>query len=173
MPRPFTPKSRGPPTPLLEGDVIYLAADGRWVRDLHEAEPLDRSETAPKPASRWLLRTEWGRGGPYLTDIAIGGQWSPKPTHFPRGISRRTGSVQTISTASRKPARRSPMYKYKRLRRRPLCAKRVGAVFGPGPPRRNRWQPERRRIPPPASDERALSAAACLYAARRPFPMAR
>ena len=45
MPRPFTPKVVTA-NALLEGDVIYFAADGCWVRDLSAAEALTDQDQA-------------------------------------------------------------------------------------------------------------------------------
>nr|WP_321508984.1 DUF2849 domain-containing protein [uncultured Celeribacter sp.] len=86
MPRPFTPKAVTA-NALLEGDVIYLSADGRWVRDLHEAEPLTDQNSAE---ARLALAAQDGMVvGAYLTDIELGDN-GPEPTHF-REEFRRTG----------------------------------------------------------------------------------
>ena len=87
MPREFTPKVVTA-SHLLEGDVIYLAADDSWVRDLKDAEVL----TDEADAQLRLLHAETQADvlvGAYLADVedTAGG---PEPTHF-REDFRRTG----------------------------------------------------------------------------------
>lgn len=87
MPRAFTPKVVTA-NDLLEGDVIYLAADNSWSRHLAEAELFtdeaqaeERLLFAEKQAERVV--------GAYLAD-ATAGQTGPEPVHF-REDFRRTG----------------------------------------------------------------------------------
>lgn len=87
MPREFTPKVVTA-SHLLDGDVIYLAADNSWVHDLKDAEVL----TDEADAQLRLLHAETQADvlvGAYLADVkdAAGG---PEPTHF-REEFRRTG----------------------------------------------------------------------------------
>ncbi|WP_050931800.1 DUF2849 domain-containing protein [Aestuariivita boseongensis] len=87
MPRDFTPKVVTA-NHLLEGDVIYLAADDTWVRDLKDAEVL----TDEADAQLRLLHAESQPDvvvGAYLADVTTGRD-GPEPTHF-REDFRRTG----------------------------------------------------------------------------------
>lgn len=87
MSRPFTPKVITA-NDLLDGDVIYLAADDTWTRHLTEAEVLDdeahaqiRLIEAEQQADRVV--------GPYLADV-LAGPTGPAPSHF-REVFRATG----------------------------------------------------------------------------------
>ena len=87
MSRPFTPKVVTA-SHLLDGDVIYLAADDAWVRDLAAAEVL----TDEADAQLRLLFAEAQTGtviGAYLADVTTTPD-GPRPTHF-REDFRRTG----------------------------------------------------------------------------------
>ncbi|WP_273524939.1 DUF2849 domain-containing protein [Rhodosalinus sediminis] len=87
MPRPFTPKVVTG-NALLEGDVVYLAADGSWTRDLAQAELL----TDEADAQVRLIEAQARAGevvGVYLADMAEGPD-GPEPTHF-REAFRRAG----------------------------------------------------------------------------------
>ncbi len=87
MPRPFTPKVLTG-NALIEGDVIYLAQDGGWTRDLSEAE-LFHDEGRAK---LMLMQAEAQPDiivGPYLADAQATPK-GPAPTHF-REDFRRTG----------------------------------------------------------------------------------
>lgn len=87
MPRPFTPKVITA-NALLEGDVVYLAADDSWTRDLSQAELL----TDEAHAELRLIEASARQSeivGAYLTDMAAG-ENGPVPTHF-REDFRRTG----------------------------------------------------------------------------------
>ena len=87
MPREFTPKVVTA-SDLLEGDVIYLAADDSWVRDLNAAEVL----TDEADAQLRLLHAESQAHrlvGAYLADVTET-ENGPEPTHF-REDFRRTG----------------------------------------------------------------------------------
>ncbi|MBF9058831.1 DUF2849 domain-containing protein [Rhodobacterales bacterium HKCCSP123] len=79
MPRPFSPKVLTA-NALLEGDVVYLAADGHWTRHHAEAELIEDEATAELR----LLDAE-ARGhevvGAYLAD-ALRGPRGPEPVHF-------------------------------------------------------------------------------------------
>jgi hypothetical protein len=86
MSRPFSPKVVTA-NHLLDGDVIYLAADDSWVRDLTRAEVL----TDEADADLRLLFAESQPDqviGPYLADVkptATG----PEPAHFREEFRRR------------------------------------------------------------------------------------
>ena len=87
MPREFTPKVVTA-NHLLDGDVIYLAANDTWVRNLTDAEVL----TDEADAQLRLLFAESQPAvvvGAYLADVAPGKD-GPEPTHF-REDFRRTG----------------------------------------------------------------------------------
>ena len=87
MSRPFTPKVVTA-SHLLDGDVIYLASDDSWVRDLKAAEVL----TDEADAQLRLLFAESQPDvviGAYLADVRPTAK-GPEPTHF-REEFRRTG----------------------------------------------------------------------------------
>ncbi|WP_284263730.1 DUF2849 domain-containing protein [Roseicyclus amphidinii] len=79
MPRPFSPKVLTA-NALLEGDVVYMTADGAWTRHHAEAELIEDEATAELR----LLDAE-ARGhevvGAYLAD-ATPGPHGPEPVHF-------------------------------------------------------------------------------------------
>lgn len=87
MAKPFTPKIVTA-NALLEGDVVYLTADDRWTRAIHEADLIEDEQTA-------RLRLIIAEGQPeevvgaYLADAAPSPQ-GPEPVHF-REEFRRTG----------------------------------------------------------------------------------
>jgi hypothetical protein len=66
---------------LLEGDVVYLTAEGTWSRALAEAavaltreaaaELLERAEACPNRVV-----------GVYLADVSLDGAGRPAPAHF-------------------------------------------------------------------------------------------
>jgi hypothetical protein len=96
MPRPFTPKVVTG-NALLEGDVVYLAADGRWTRDLAQAELL----TDEADAQIRLIEAQARTGevvGVYLADMREGPD-GPEPTHF-REAFRRAGPSRYVFTKS-------------------------------------------------------------------------
>jgi len=87
MPRKFTPKVITG-NALLEGDVVYLAADDSWTRDLAQAELI----TDEADAQVRLIDAQARAGevvGVYLADMDEG-EAGPEPTHF-REEFRRTG----------------------------------------------------------------------------------
>ncbi|SFL90051.1 DUF2849 domain-containing protein [Shimia aestuarii] len=87
MPRAFTPKVITA-NALIEGDVIYLAADDSWTRDMCKAELI----TDEAHAQLRHLEAEQRASeavGVYLAD-ATPGTTGPEPTHF-REDFRRTG----------------------------------------------------------------------------------
>jgi len=87
MAREFTPKVVTA-NALIEGDVVYLAADDRWVRQLAQAEML----TDEADADLRLLQAQARAHeivGAYLADVRPG-ESGPEPAHF-REEFRRTG----------------------------------------------------------------------------------
>lgn len=86
MARPFTPKIVTA-NALLEGDVIYLAADNTWVRTLCDAALFTEQEAAE--AGLASVAGDISAVGAYLVD-AREGENGPEPTHF-REDFRRTG----------------------------------------------------------------------------------
>ncbi|WP_341213955.1 DUF2849 domain-containing protein [uncultured Limimaricola sp.] len=79
MPRKFTPKVVTA-NRLLEGDAVWLTADGRWTPDMHEAELLD--EEAHAELRLLIAQSDAATVvGPYLAD-AVSGEHGPEPTHF-------------------------------------------------------------------------------------------
>ncbi len=86
MSKPFTPKVVTA-NALLEGDVIYLAADG-WTRDLALAEVLTDEADADLRLIEASAQTATVVGA-YLADVEIR-DGIPVPTHF-REDFRATG----------------------------------------------------------------------------------
>ncbi|MBU2963246.1 DUF2849 domain-containing protein [Citreicella sp. C3M06] len=79
MPKPYTPKVITA-NALLEGDVIYLAADDRWVRALKDAEIF----TDEAVAQVRLLDAQSRAAeavGVYLADMEPTKD-GPRPVHF-------------------------------------------------------------------------------------------
>lgn len=79
MSRKFTPKVVTA-SDLLDGDTIWLTADGGWTRDMCDAELLEDEERANERlalAESQALRIV----GPYLAN-AQAGENGPEPTHF-------------------------------------------------------------------------------------------
>lgn len=79
MTRAFTPKVVTA-NALVDGDVIYLTADDRWSRALHEAELIEDEAHAQLR----LLEAERQTGtvvGAYLAE-ARAGRGGPEPAHF-------------------------------------------------------------------------------------------
>ena len=87
MPRPFTP-TVVTANDLVEGDVIYLARNGAWVREMCMAWLIeDEAEAATQLA---LAETQPEIAvGAYLAD-AKAGPTGPVPTHF-REVFRAKG----------------------------------------------------------------------------------
>jgi hypothetical protein len=72
---------------LLDGDVVYLAPGGTWVRDLRHAAPFEEpgeAEAALKAASAQARRIV----GAYLMDIRPGPD-GPEPHHHREAIRAR------------------------------------------------------------------------------------
>ena len=88
MPKPFKPKVITS-NALLEGDVVYLAADDTWVRDLTAAEVHTEQNTAETRLAQANTR-QHEIVGAYLADVAVGENGAPEPVHF-REEFRRTG----------------------------------------------------------------------------------
>ena len=86
-PRPFTPKVVTA-NDLLEGDVIYLAADGSWTRDLSQAALLTDEDEAKARLAQAEAQADLLVGA-YLADMKEG-EHGPEPVHF-REDFRRTG----------------------------------------------------------------------------------
>lgn len=79
MSRAFTPKVVTA-NALIEGDVVYLAADDRWTRDHAEAELIEDEAHAQLR----LLKADHQRDrvvGAYLADAKRGAR-GPEPVHF-------------------------------------------------------------------------------------------
>ena len=81
---------------LVSGRVVWLAANGAWVRELH----LARVFTDPAEAAAALARAQ-APGGPvvgcYLADVRLSPQ-GPQPAHF-----REAFRVSGPSAAARVP----------------------------------------------------------------------
>ena len=66
---------------LLEGDVIYLKADGKWSRLHSEAELFMDEKSAT--AALEIAQAQMSRlVGPYLADAQLGEDNKPEPIHF-------------------------------------------------------------------------------------------
>lgn len=79
MPKAFTPKVVTA-NALLEGDAVWFTEDGRWSRDIHEAELI----TDEAHADLRLLEAQARQAeiaGVYLADAKAGPE-GPEPTHF-------------------------------------------------------------------------------------------
>jgi hypothetical protein len=77
--RPFTPKVVTA-NRLIEGDVVYLAADDRWVTDLRHAEI--HEDEAIAEARLIDASTQTGTVvGVYLAEVRRG-EDGPEPIHF-------------------------------------------------------------------------------------------
>ncbi|EAU44836.1 DUF2849 domain-containing protein [Salipiger bermudensis] len=87
MPKAFTPKVVTA-NALLEGDVIYLASDDRWVRRLDEAEIITDEAIAQLRLLDAQARASEAVGV-YLADMAPT-EDGPQPKHF-REEFRATG----------------------------------------------------------------------------------
>lgn len=79
MPGPFTPKVVTA-NALIEGDVIYLAADDSWTRNLAEAEILEDEAIAQLRLLEAEARSHEAVGV-YLADVSPGKR-GPEPRHF-------------------------------------------------------------------------------------------
>ncbi|SEM88869.1 Protein of unknown function [Gemmobacter aquatilis] len=73
---------------LIEGDVVYLTADGRWSRHHHEAELLDDEAHAQLRLLHGMSQRNVVVGA-YLADAKAGPN-GPEPTHF-REVFRTRG----------------------------------------------------------------------------------
>ncbi|SMX34710.1 DUF2849 domain-containing protein [Actibacterium lipolyticum] len=79
MSRKFTPKVVTA-NDLLEGDSIWMTADGEWTRDIAKAEYLEDADHAE--ARLKLAESQPGKiVGAYLADAKLG-ENGPEPTHF-------------------------------------------------------------------------------------------
>ena len=88
MPRKFSPKVLTA-NDLLEGDVIYMAADKSWVRSLEAAKLF----TDEHEAQEALKQTQYQANrlvGAYLADAQFDEDGKPSPVHF-REAFRATG----------------------------------------------------------------------------------
>ncbi|WP_371170005.1 DUF2849 domain-containing protein [Aliiroseovarius sp. 2305UL8-7] len=101
MPRPFTPKVVTA-NDLIEGDVIYLARDGSWAREMCMAWLIEDEAEAGSQLALALTQPDIAVG-PYLAD-AQAGPTGPVPTHFreafrAKGPSNRFHGKQTEQSA--------------------------------------------------------------------------
>ncbi|MEO0358229.1 MAG: DUF2849 domain-containing protein [Pseudomonadota bacterium] len=86
MAKAFTPKVVTA-NHLLEGDVIYMDVNQKWVRDLNQAHLLEDESQA----DTWLAvaaAQPWQIVGAYLAD-AKSSPAGPVPTHFREDFRRR------------------------------------------------------------------------------------
>ncbi|WP_296763335.1 DUF2849 domain-containing protein [Sediminimonas sp.] len=79
MSKPFTPKVVTA-NALVEGDVIYLTADDRWSRALHEAEVIE-DEAHAQLRLLDAERQAHAVVGAYLAEVRPGPN-GPEPAHF-------------------------------------------------------------------------------------------
>ncbi|QCO57785.1 DUF2849 domain-containing protein (plasmid) [Pseudorhodobacter turbinis] len=73
---------------LVEGDVVYLAADNCWARRLQDAQVFDDPDVAQAALAAAHAR-DHEVVGVYLADVRLEGGL-PQPTHF-REAFRQTG----------------------------------------------------------------------------------
>ncbi|MCE2524173.1 MAG: DUF2849 domain-containing protein [Rhodobacteraceae bacterium] len=88
MARRFTPKIITT-NDLLEGDVIYLTADGSWTRRFSDAKLFLEQAEAEAALARIETRQDIHVGA-YLADAETGIDGRPQPVHF-REQFRATG----------------------------------------------------------------------------------
>ena len=86
MPRAFIPKVVTA-NALLDGDVVWLAADGCWTRDMAQAEVLTDEADAQLRLLEALAQTGLVVGA-YLADVHADAT-GPRPTHFREEFRRR------------------------------------------------------------------------------------
>lgn len=79
MSKPFTPKVVTA-NALVEGDVIYLTAEGRWSRHLREAEVIEDEAHAQLRLLEAERQPDTAVGA-YLADVRPGPD-GPEPAHF-------------------------------------------------------------------------------------------
>ena len=79
MSRPFTPKVVTA-NALVEGDVVYMAVDGKWTRALAEAELIE-DETLAQTRLADAEAQQDRVVGAYLADMRAGPSGS-EPAHF-------------------------------------------------------------------------------------------
>jgi len=88
MARPFVPKVVTA-SDLLEGDVVYMTATGKWSRSISDAVFFDEEVAAAKALASAELQQD-RLVGAYLADVLIGAGGNPEPLHF-REIFRSRG----------------------------------------------------------------------------------
>ena len=77
--RPFTPKVVTA-NALLEGDAVWLTADDRWSRDMHEAELIE-DEAVAEDRLLFAIGQPDTIVGAYLVDAKATPE-GPAPVHF-------------------------------------------------------------------------------------------
>ena len=65
---------------LIEGDVVYLASNGQWVRGLQQAQVFADPEQAQAALAQAAARSHEVVGC-YLADVRVSAQ-GPAPAHF-------------------------------------------------------------------------------------------
>ncbi len=100
MARPFTPKIVTA-NDLVTGDVIYLAQDGSWVREMCMAALLEDEATAQ--ARLFEAETQPHIAvGPYLADAKPGAN-GPEPIHFREAFRAKGPSNRPHGKQERQP----------------------------------------------------------------------
>jgi hypothetical protein len=66
---------------LLDGDVIFMTAEGGWGRDLADAAILATAEQAEQLLALATSQEDCVVG-PYLADVALDGSGLPCPSHY-------------------------------------------------------------------------------------------
>ncbi|MFN3613437.1 MAG: DUF2849 domain-containing protein [Rubrimonas sp.] len=87
MSRPFVPQIVSA-NHLLEGDVVYLTAEGGWTRDLSDAVVARDAEAAAALLAR-AVPQQSVVVDPYLAEVALDGR-VPRPLHY-REVFRTRG----------------------------------------------------------------------------------
>ena len=102
MPRPAPAPRIVSANDLLSGEVVYLAVDGGWTRDLAEAAVA----AGEAEAATLLARAEARPGevvGPYLAEVDPD-RGAPVPTHLREALRARGPSIALPSVRSRSPS---------------------------------------------------------------------
>ncbi|GGE08061.1 hypothetical protein GCM10011390_28900 [Aureimonas endophytica] len=96
-----TPKSKGPPLPvvlsandLLEGDVVFLAATGGWTRDPAKARIAHDPETAAAMEAEAGAEFKANRiVDPYLVPVRVAANGLAVALHFREAIRQKGPTV--------------------------------------------------------------------------------
>ncbi len=79
---------------LMEGDVIYLRADGSWTRVLQEAAVAHGKDAAGDLLARGAAQAHIVVG-PYLANVALDETGTPVPEHLREDIRTKGPTIRT------------------------------------------------------------------------------